>query len=132
MYEAITGYGLGGSSIALFGLVGGGIYTKAADVGADLVGKVRTGREVPGQCMRNALEGLMHARTRIVYQTRHLYCSGWTPAPARSARCILPLTLHEEVREHYLAGTFEVPPCVKHPRASQDTRHVKARVHMLI
>merc|ERR1719230_201887 len=40
MYEAIAGYGLGGSSIALFGRVGGGIYTKAADVGADLSGKV--------------------------------------------------------------------------------------------
>merc|ERR1712190_524663 len=39
MYEAIAGYGLGGSSIALFGRVGGGIYTKAADVGADLSGK---------------------------------------------------------------------------------------------
>jgi H(+)-translocating pyrophosphatase len=40
MYESIAGYGLGGSSVALFGRVGGGIYTKAADVGADLVGKV--------------------------------------------------------------------------------------------
>merc|ERR1711972_52992 len=40
LYEAIAGYGLGGSSIALFGRVGGGIYTKAADVGADLWGKV--------------------------------------------------------------------------------------------
>jgi len=40
LFEAITGYGLGGSSMALFGRVGGGIYTKAADVGADLVGKV--------------------------------------------------------------------------------------------
>jgi len=40
LYEAITGFGLGGSAIALFGRVGGGIYTKAADVGADLVGKI--------------------------------------------------------------------------------------------
>lgn len=40
MYEAIAGYGLGASTVALFGRVGGGIYTKAADVGSDLVGKV--------------------------------------------------------------------------------------------
>ncbi|KAG2694662.1 hypothetical protein I3843_08G151600 [Carya illinoinensis] len=38
LYESITGYGLGGSSMALFGRVGGGIYTKAADVIADNVG----------------------------------------------------------------------------------------------
>ncbi len=40
LFETISGYGLGGSTVALFGRVGGGIYTKAADVGADLCGKV--------------------------------------------------------------------------------------------
>eukprot|EP00931_Biecheleriopsis_adriatica_P094787 TRINITY_DN683_c0_g1_i8.p1 TRINITY_DN683_c0_g1~~TRINITY_DN683_c0_g1_i8.p1 ORF type:complete len:709 (+),score=200.98 TRINITY_DN683_c0_g1_i8:49-2175(+) len=45
LYEAIAGYGLGGSSIALFGRVGGGIYTKAADVGADLSGKIDNGMD---------------------------------------------------------------------------------------
>ncbi len=45
MYEVIAGYGFGGSAVALFGRVGGGIYTKAADVGSDLAGKVVQGLE---------------------------------------------------------------------------------------
>lgn len=78
LFECISGYGLGGSTVALFGRVGGGIYTKAADVGADLAGKVCEGLEEDSPRIQALLQ-TMSVTMSVTLQEWVLICSDHSP-----------------------------------------------------